>query len=177
MRSWRTIGSRALFEHPLLQAEVRRLVAPDGHERDALALVAPDWVNIVAVTAADEIVLVRQWRFALAAWTLEIPGGMVDPGEQPQEAAARELLEETGYRARNWSLLGAVHPNPAIFTNSCPTYLARDLDRVGDPVGDGEEELEVVLMPRREVPQAIRRGEISHALVVAAFHLLEVAGS
>lgn len=158
-----------------MRAESRQLQAPNGSEREALVLVAPDWVNVVAITAADEVLFVRQWRFGLGSWTLEIPGGLVDPGEAPEHAAARELLEETGYRATSWTLLGVVHPNPAIFTNTCPTYLAQGLERLGDPLGDGEEEIEVVLMPRRDVAGAIRRGAITHALVVAAFQLLEVA--
>ena len=90
---------------------------------------APDWVNVIPLLAGGEVVLVRQWRYGTAAPTLEIPGGMVE-AESEREAAERELLEETGYRARSWRRLGEVHPNPAFLTNRCGTWLATDLERV-----------------------------------------------
>lgn len=176
MRSWRTIGHRELFAHPLLRAEALRLRSPeDGAEREAISLCAPDWVNVVAIDSIGRVLMVRQWRFAIAARTLEVPGGIVDPGEDDRRAAERELLEETGYRARTWTRLGEVHPNPAILTNRCPTWLATDLERVSEPHGDGEEELELELVELERIPDLIRGGEISHALVIAAFHFFDLA--
>ena len=138
-----------------------------------MVLDAPAWVNIVALDAGRRVLLVRQWRFGIAAPTVEIPGGMVDPGESAREAAERELLEETGYRARRWSELGAVEPNPAFLTNRCTTFLAEELERMGEPTGDGEEEIEVVTVPSREIPRLVASGRITHALVIAALYLLE----
>lgn len=139
-------------------------------EREALVLRAPDWVNVIPLLADGRVIMVRQWRFGISEPTLEIPGGVVED-ESRRAAAERELIEETGYRAASWEHLGEVTPNPALLDNRCATWLATNLTRIGDPVGDGEEEIEVDLVPLAEVPDLIRTGAIHHALVVAAFHL------
>lgn len=187
MSSWRTEGVDTLFEHRLFALERHRLERgrrePDrsgpgqgsraaAEHREAMVLRAPDWVNVIA-TEGEEVLLVRQWRFGLREPTLEIPGGMVE-GESERAAAERELLEETGYRAGGWRRLGAVHPNPAFLTNLCGTWLATDLELQGPPEGDGEEEIEVTRAPLARIPELIRDGTITHALVIAAFHLLEL---
>ncbi len=134
-----------------------------------------DWVNVVPATTGGEIVMVKQFRHGSREVTLEVPGGLVDPGETPVEAAARELLEETGYRARTLVSLGVVNPNPALFGNLCHTYLARDVERVSEVQSVGLEETTVELVPRSELVQRLRRGEINHALVVAALYWYELS--
>jgi len=94
----------------------------------------------------------------------------VDPGDTPQGAAARELLEETGYQSEDWEQIGEVNPNPAIFSNRCFTFLARKVKKVADPKPDQAEDIEVILVPLSEIPELIRQGKIDHAIVVAAFH-------
>jgi 8-oxo-dGTP pyrophosphatase MutT (NUDIX family) len=98
---------------------------------------------------------------------------MVDAGETPLAAAARELHEETGYRAARWTLLGEVEPNPAFLTNRCSTFLAEGLERLGEPPGDGEEEIAVESAARGELETLVASGTIRHALVIAAFYLFE----
>jgi ADP-ribose diphosphatase len=175
MRNWLVERVATLFEHRLFRLERRALVAGEDR-REALVLAAPDWTNVVALLPDLGVVLVRQWRFGVQAPTLEIPGGMIDDGEDARQAAERELLEETGYRATEWLLLGSVQPNPAFLSNTCTTWLARGLVRVCDPQGDGEEEIEVETVPLNEIAGLIAGGQIRHSLVISAFHLLGLHG-
>ena len=130
---------------------------------------APDWVNVIAITPDDQVVMIRQYRQGTQDITLEIPGGMVDPGEDFMTAGLRELKEETGGVGEHAQQIGVVAPNPAIQRNHCGTILVRDVI-LGEQELEGNEEIEVVLYPLSEVPDLIRNGEITHSLVIAAFH-------
>ena len=132
-------------------------------------LEAPDWVNIVALTPAEEVVLVRQYRHGVRQSSLEIPGGMVDPVDSgPAAAAARELLEETGFQGADLQPLLVVTSNPAILSNRTHSFVTRGAIAVSDPHPDEHEDVEVVLQPLDRVPELIARGEIHHSLSVAA---------
>lgn len=144
-----------------------------GEPHDFFVLETCDWVNIVPVTADDEVVLIRQFRHGIEDFTLEIPGGMVDDTDaSPLVAAGREMLEETGYGSDDIVPLGSIHPNPAIQANHCHSFLARNAERRAAPTFEGTEETEVVLEPLARIPDLIRSGSITHALVVVAFHWL-----
>ncbi len=112
--------------------------------------------------------MVKQYRHGSREITLEIPGGIAEPGDTPQGAAARELLEETGYQAENCVQIGEVNPNPALFSNRCFTFLARKVKKVADPKPDQAEDIEVILVPVSEIPELIPQGTIAHDTVVAA---------
>lgn len=159
--------------------EVKRAHARSPHTGDIhpfYRIDASAWCNIIPLTAADEIVMVRQFRHGSGRVTLEIPGGIVDPGESPGQAAARELIEETGYRATRVEPLGVVNPNPALFTNSCHTFLARNVEKISAVQNTAVEETAVELVPRTELRGRLRSGEIDHALVIAALHWFEIGG-
>lgn len=133
-------------------------------------------MNVVALTADEQVVLIKQYRHGIDAVTLEIPGGIIEVGETPLDAGVRELREETGFAGDDAALLGQVHPNPAYQTNICYTALVRNARLAGEQHQDGGEDIVVRLVPLSDVPKLISEGHITHALVVAAFHFLELKG-
>lgn len=169
---WERVTSRRLADYRFFQIRQDRNRHPHhGREFDFFVFEFPHWVNIIPLTSERHVVFVRQFRHGTRDVTWEIPGGIIDPGESPKEAALREMLEETGYRAADAVELGWVNPNPAIQENRCWTYLAEDVERVGVAHADGSEAIDVVTVPLTDVPGMFERGEISHALVITAFHL------
>jgi ADP-ribose pyrophosphatase len=128
-----------------------------------------DWVNVIALTPDLCVVLIRQYRPGVDRICVEIPGGMVDPGETPEQAAARELAEETGYAARRWRRLGVAAPNPAFHNNTLHSFLAEDAEPTTAQRLDGSEVIAVEARPLPEVHAMLRDGRIDHALVIAAF--------
>lgn len=172
---WETLETSEVREYGVFGVrEVVRRSSRTGRPGRYQVLEVPAWTNVVALTPDDEVVLIEQYRHGLDRVTLEIPGGIVEEGEDPAVAAARELREETGYTGLEPILLGTVHPNPAIQGNACTTWLIREAVRTAEPEPDEGEHIEVGTVPRREVPALLRKGGITHSLVVAAFHWLEL---
>ena len=169
-RRWKVRETEVVYSTPIFDLHRRRAAHPHRGERDFYVLDAPHWVNIIPLTGEGEVVMVKQFRHGIRGFTLEIPGGMVDPeDESPRHAARREMVEETGYDSRRIAFIGRVHPNPAIEANYCYTVLARGVRQVGKPHHDGAEETDVVMVPLGEIPRLIASEKITHALVIAAF--------
>jgi 8-oxo-dGTP pyrophosphatase MutT (NUDIX family) len=144
-----------------------------GTEKDFVVVRAPDWVNVIALTAAGEIVLVRQFRFGIDGFSLEIPGGVMEAGEEPVAAGLRELREETGFTGARARLLGSTPPESAIQSNRCHFVLVEDAVRSEALEWDPDEEMEITALPAAEVLALARAGGITHALVLNALLLLE----
>lgn len=178
IRPWEVLERSVEADFRIFTAEKQVAVSPrTGRQHQVVVLHSPDWVNVIALTERDEVVLVEQYRHGIAQVTLEIPGGMIDPGESPAVAGVRELREETGYEGGEPILLGTVTPNPAFLSNVCHTILVRDARPVAEAQLDPGEDIAVRLVPRRDIPTLVRDGEITHALVVAAFHWLDLRTS
>lgn len=150
------------YRHPVRQTE-----------RDFVVVGPPDWVNVLALTPEHRLVLVRQFRFGTDDFSLEIPGGVMEAGEDPVEAALRELQEETGYTGKKVRLLGSVHPNPAIQANRCHLVLVEQAVPSGEMAWDPDEEIEVTTAPVEDVLAWSRSGRITHSLVLNALLLFE----
>lgn len=142
-------------------------------ERDFIIAHPPDWVNVIALTPDHRLVLVRQFRFGVDDFALEIPGGVMDRGEAPQTAGTRELREETGFVGAACQVLGEVRPNPAILSNRCHVVLVELAVRSVPTDWDHDEEVEVMLLPVDEVLALARNGGITHSLVLNALFLFE----
>lgn len=145
-----------------------------GENHSFYRIESAEWVNVVALTRDDDLVLIRQYRHGAREITLEIPGGLVDPGEQPIEAARRELLEETGYAAARIESLGSINPNPALFANRVHMWVALDCESVAPIRNSSTEETIVERLPLRELGATVRAGRIDHALVVATLYAFEL---
>ena len=152
--------TRAIYRHP-----------DRDREQNFVVINAPDWVNVVALTPDHQLVLVRQFRFGIDEFSLEIPGGIIEPGEDCVAAGLRELREETGYVGDRARLLGSVHPNPAIQSNRCHLVLVENAHTDGKLDWDPDEEFEILTKPVDEVYALAYRGGITHALVLDALLL------
>ena len=168
-----TIKSREyLGNFKIFDIEKIKTISPrTGKELPFFLLNCQDWVNIIAITKENNIVMVKQHRFGTSKTELEIPGGIIEEEEEPMEAAKRELLEETGYEGNKFTYLGHVDPNPAFQTNKCHVTLIENCVLVSKQKLDPGEDIAVETVSQRNVQELIRDGTIRHSLVIAAFGL------
>lgn len=173
---WRVSALRTLITTPVLKLRTSRVHCDrTGIEKDFFKLDFPRWVNIVACTNKNEIVLIRQYRFGTDQIEMEIPGGAVNDGEPPLEAGLRELLEETGYAGEDARIIGKVCPNPAIQDNVCYTVLVENVKKVAKPRLDEMEDIEVLIMSEADAFALIKDGTVDHGLVLNALMFYALA--
>ncbi len=176
-RKWRTLDNERVYSTPIFDLHKRKSAHPRRGERNFYILDVPSWVNIIPLTPEREVVMVKQYRHGISDFTLEIPGGMVDPEDpNPAHAARREMNEETGFDSDTIIELGWVNPNPAIQPNICYSFFAPNVREIGAKHSnpDGSEETEVTVVPLDSIKDLIASGKISHALVIAAFSFFHV---
>jgi 8-oxo-dGTP pyrophosphatase MutT (NUDIX family) len=172
---WQVTAPQTILTTPVMNVLTSHVVCKrNGKGRDFYRLAFTPWVNIVAVTANQEIIFIRQYRFGSGEIEREIPGGAVEKDEDPLEAGLRELLEETGYAGENGRIIGKVCPNPAIQDNFCYTVLVENVKKVANPHLDEMEDIDVYTVKQGDLAKMMQDGTIQHGLVLNAlmFYLM-----
>jgi 8-oxo-dGTP pyrophosphatase MutT (NUDIX family) len=171
-KRWKKLGARTVAHTRIFDVQSVDFQHPArAKPQDFFVINAPDWVNVIALTPDHQLVLVRQFRYGTDDFSLEIPGGVIDAGEDPVAAGVRELQEETGYTGTAARLLGSVHPNPAMQNNRCHLVLVENARPAAKLDWDPDEEFEIMTRPVDEVYQLAYAGGITHAMVLDALLL------
>lgn len=176
IKPWKKISSKLLGDFRIFKLRSDVKISPrTGKEHDFFVLDSVNWVNVVALTPDKQLVMVEQYRHGSDSVELEIPGGMMDVNEtDPVATGIRELREETGYEGENARLLGRVHANPAILSNTCFTVLVENCQLKHDLNWDYGEDLITRLVPISEIPKLVAEEKIGHSLVVGALYFFDL---
>ena len=168
-RKWQQLSSRYLIKRWWMNLREDHVRLPHGAEMEEYhVLEYPDWTCIIPVTREGNLVMIEQYRYGIDQVTLELPGGAIQPGEPPLEAAKRELVEETGFGEGRWSFVGKSAPDPSRHTNWAWFYVARDVEDLGAQQLDDGEHIGVKTVRIDEALELAVSGQIAHAVHVAA---------
>lgn len=172
IQPWKTISSKLIGDFRIFKLRSDRKLSPrTGKEHDFFIFDSVNWVNVVAVTPDQQLVMVEQYRHGSNTVELEIPGGLMDPHEtDPVATAVRELREETGYEGENARMLGRIHSNPAILSNTTYTVLIENCQLKHGVDFDSGEDLITHLVPVADIPKLVADEKIGHSLVVVALY-------
>lgn len=176
IKNWKVLERELEKDYRIFQVENRKALSPrTGKTLDIKAICFPPWVMILALTSANEAIMIRQYRHGIEQVCLELPGGLVDPQDNsPAAAAERELLEETGYGVSKIVKLGSCYPQPAVLNNKGHFFLGTQAEKVAEPTLDEGEDIEIVHIPINDVPQMIEKGEITHGMVMLAYFFYRI---
>ena len=169
MKPWQVLDSKLLVSERWLQLREDRVRLGNGHEIDRFHVIsAPDWASVLCVTNASEVILVRQYRHGIAKPSLELPAGVIEPHETPEEAARRELAEETGYQSQDWVSIQVVSTEPARHTTRAHFFCARGATPTLQPTPEETEVLELVKVPLGDLRRLATDGSIVHGVHIGA---------
>jgi 8-oxo-dGTP pyrophosphatase MutT (NUDIX family) len=176
IKPWKKTGSRPLADFKIFSIRADLKESPrTGREHEFYVIDSASWVNVVAVTEDQQIVMVEQYRHGSNTVELEIPGGIMDAKDiRPEVTGARELREETGYEGENARILGKTYANPAIMSNTCYTILIENCRCVHPVEFDSGEDLITRLFPVAEMPDLLGSGKIMHPLVVVGLSFFDL---
>lgn len=176
IQPWETVGSAPVGDYRIFTIRSDRKLSPRTRgEHDFFVINCVNWVNVIALTPDQQVVMVEQYRHGSNTVELEIPGGMMDAGDaSPEAAGQRELREETGYAGENARILGEVYPNPAIMSNRCFTLLVENCRCTHPTTLDSTEDLATKLVPVSELSGLVASGRIRHCLVVTALYRFDL---
>ena len=165
---WTLLSSERLFDRPWLSVRRDHILLPTGQVNDEFyVLEYPDWVNVIAITEDGKFVMERQYRHGLGVMSIEIPAGVVENGEDPLEAAKRELLEETGYSGGTWEENMVICGNSSTTNNYTHSFIARGVVPTGRTHLDRTEALEPILLSAEEVRSLLEKDRVKQALMAA----------
>lgn len=172
MAEWKIKKSDAVFRTGIFSLKKISCTHPEkDEEHDFFILDTPDWINVVALDESGNFIFVLQHRLGTGRLTLETPAGLIEAGEDPRDAALRELREETGYEAGSIIRMKKLAANPAIMNNYIHFFLAQNCRKAGAQNLDKAEDIEVRLFSRDEVCAMLNDGTIDHSIIVTALGL------
>ncbi len=176
IKPWKTVESKPAGDYRIFTVRMDRKVSPrTGEEHDFYVIDCANWVNVVATTPDDQLVMIEQYRHGSNSVELEIPGGMIDAADaSPAAAGMRELREETGYEGEEPRIIGSILPNPAFMSNTCHTLFVKNC-RLKHPVQwDHAEDIVTRLVPVADIPKLLATGQVRHSLVAVALNFFLV---
>ena len=176
IQPWPAVRSAVVGDYRVFQVRQDTKLSPrTGKPHEFFVIEAVNWVNVIAVTRDERLITVEQFRHGSGTTELEVPGGMIDHGDDtPMAAGARELREETGFEGDAPMALGQVSPNPAIMSNTCFTILVLNCEQKHGTAFDHTEELVTKLVPIGEIQDLVASGRIRHSMVIVALYLFEL---
>lgn len=175
VETWTVKDERIVYENRWVRVALADVELPDGQQYEYTTLSRLPGAGVVALNEHNEILLQQEYRYPLDAVIYQIPGGLVEAGEDPLETAKRELREETGYAAAEWRKLGVVQDNPGLMDGSSSIFLAQGVERVADPTRDDAEFLAFDWYSLAWLRERIAAGDIVDRVVLSAYAFLTVA--